>query len=116
MQVRWYRWLAFLVSGTFTGLAGTLWVVLNGLVTPDILFWTFSGEIVFMTLLGGFQTFAGPIFGAVAFSFLKSYIIGFTAYWQFLLGAVLVVLILALPTGLLGTANALWLRLRGAPA
>src|SRR4030095_1284964 len=41
-----YRWVAFLVSGVFTGLAGALWVPLNGLTTPDIMHWTFSGEIV----------------------------------------------------------------------
>lgn len=114
VQVRRYRWLAFLVSGIFTGLAGSLWVVLNGLVTPDILYWTFSGEIVFLTVLGGFRTFAGPIVGAVVFNFLKAYAVGFTVYWQFLLGAVLVVIILSMPTGILGTVNTVWLRLRRA--
>ncbi|MBI2878111.1 MAG: branched-chain amino acid ABC transporter permease, partial [Candidatus Rokubacteria bacterium] len=115
VQVRRYRWIAFLVSGVFTGLAGSLWVVLNGLVTPDILYWTFSGEIVFLTVLGGFRTFAGPILGAVVFNFLKAYAVGFTVYWQFLLGAVLVVIVLSMPTGILGTANTIWLRLRRAP-
>ena len=42
------------------GLPGALWVPLNGLTTPDILYWPFSGEIVFMTVLGGFRTFTGP--------------------------------------------------------
>src|SRR5439155_364813 len=46
IQIRQYRWVAFLVSGVFTGLAGALWVPLNGLTTPDILYWQFSGEIV----------------------------------------------------------------------
>jgi len=44
----------------FTGLAGALWVPLNGLTTPDIIHWSFSGEMVFMTVLGGFRSFAGP--------------------------------------------------------
>src|SRR2546426_8890467 len=61
IQIWRYRLMAFLVSGVFTGLAGALWVPLNGLTTPDILYWPFSGEIVFMTVLGGFRTFAGPI-------------------------------------------------------
>src|SRR5439155_174037 len=61
VQVWHYRWVAFLISGVFTGLAGALWVPLNGLTTPDILHWSFSGEIVFFTVLGGFSTFAGPI-------------------------------------------------------
>lgn len=116
VQVRRYRWIAFMVSGVFTGLAGTLWVVLNGLVTPDILYWTFSGEIVFFTVLGGFQTFAGPIIGATAFNFLKAYAVGATVYWQITLGVVLVILVLALPTGIVGTAGRLWRRLQGALA
>ena len=87
IPIRRYRWIAFLLSGSFTGLAGTLWVPLNGLVTPDILYWPFSGEIVFMTVLGGFRTFSGPIVGAIVFNYLKVYAVASTAYWQFLLGA-----------------------------
>jgi branched-chain amino acid transport system permease protein len=102
-----YRWLAFLVSGVFMGLAGALWVPLNGLTTPDIMHWTFSGEIVFMTVLGGFRSFAGPIVGAVVFNYLKTYAVGSTVYWQLLLGAVLVGLVLSLPTGIVGTAGRL---------
>jgi branched-chain amino acid transport system permease protein len=87
----------------FAGIAGALWVPLNGLTTPDILYWPFSGEIVFMTVLGGFRTFSGPIFGAVAFNYLKTSAVGFTTYWQALLGAILVFLVLALPAGIVGT-------------
>jgi len=72
VRVKRYRWLAFMISGGFTGLAGALWAPLNGLTTPDILHWTFSGELVFLTVLGGFKTFSGPIIGAVIFTFIKS--------------------------------------------
>ena len=89
--------------GRFTGLAGVLWVPLNGLTTPDILYWPFSGEIVFMTVLGGFRTFTGPIVGAIVFNYLKIYAVASTEYWQLLLGVVLVVLVLVLPTGIVGT-------------
>jgi branched-chain amino acid transport system permease protein len=107
VQVWRYRWVAFLISGVYTGLAGALWVVLNGLTTPDVLVWTFSGEIVFFTVLGGFQTFTGPIIGAVFFNYLKTFAVGYTVYWQLLLGVVLVVLVLALPAGIAGTLNRL---------
>jgi len=110
IQVRRYRWLAFLVSGAYTGLAGALWVPLNGLTTPDILHWTFSGKIVFFTVLGGFQTFVGPIVGAIVFNYLETYAVGHTVYWQMVLGIVLVVLVLALPAGIVGTATRLLLR------
>ncbi len=102
MRVPWFRWFAFLISGTFTGLAGILWVPLNGLTTPDILYWTFSGEIVFLTLLGGFRNFTGPIVGGIVFTYLKTYAIATTSYWQLLLGVVLLTLILVLPTGIVG--------------
>lgn len=113
VRVQRYRWIAFLISGAFTGVAGILWAPLNGLTTPDILYWPFSGEIVFLTVLGGFHSFAGPIVGAVVFNYLKSYAVGLTVYWQLLLGTVLIVLVLALPTGIVGTLTRLALRLRG---
>ncbi len=111
VQIRRYRWIAFLVSGVFTGVAGILWAPLNGLTTPDILYWPASGEIVFLTVLGGFRTFAGPIIGAVVFNYLKTYAIGYTVYWQLFLGVVLVVLVLSMPSGIVGTVNELKARL-----
>jgi branched-chain amino acid transport system permease protein len=116
VQVWHYRWVAFLISGVYTGLAGALWVPLNGLTTPDILHWTFSGKIVFFTVLGGFQTFFGPIIGAVIYNYLETYAVGHTVYWQMVLGIVLVVLVLALPAGIVGTAIRLMPRFRKAPA
>ena len=116
VQVWHYRWVAFLISGVYTGLAGALWVPLNGLTTPDILHWTFSGEMVFFTVLGGFQTFFGPIVGAVIYNYLETYAVGHTVYWQMVLGIVLVVLVLALPAGIVGTAIRLVPRFRKAEA
>ncbi len=116
VQVWHYRWVAFLISGVFTGLAGALWVPLNGLTTPDILHWSFSGEIVFFTVLGGFSTFAGPIVGAVVFNYLKTFAVGYTVYWQMFLGVVLVTLVMALPTGIMGMAARLSQKWRRAPA
>jgi branched-chain amino acid transport system permease protein len=107
ISIKRYRWNAFVISGLFTGLAGILWVPLNGLTTPEILYWPFSGEIVFMTVLGGFRNFTGPIVGAVAFNYLKTYAVASTEYWQFLLGVVLVILVMVLPTGIVGTIKRL---------
>jgi len=110
VQVWHYRWIAFLISGIFTGLAGALWAPLNGLTTPDILHWSFSGRIVFFTVLGGFQTFFGPIIGAIIYNYLEAYVVGATVYWQMVLGIVLVALVLALPAGIVGTLRRLALR------
>ena len=113
VQVRRYRYVAFLVSGAFTGLAGALWVPLNGLTTPDILYWPVSGRIVFMAVLGGFRTFWGPVVGAFVYNYLEVWAVGTTVYWQLVVGVILVALVLAMPTGLVGTAGQLIARYRG---
>ncbi len=112
LRIRRFRWMSFLISGTFTGLAGILWVPLNGLTTPEVLYWPFSGEIVFMTLLGGFRNFTGPIVGGVIFTYLKTYAVATTEYWQLLLGVVLVLLVMLLPTGIVGAISTLADKLR----
>ena len=65
-------------------------------------------------MLGGFQTFAGPLVGALVFNYLKTWAVGYTVYWQMVLGFVLVVLVLALPGGIVGTANRLISKWRSA--
>jgi branched-chain amino acid transport system permease protein len=112
LRIRRFRWVAFLISGTFTSLAGILWVPLNGLTTPEVLYWPFSGEIVFTALLGGFRNFTGPIVGGIVFTYLKTYAVATTEYWQLLLGIVLVLLILVLPTGIVGALSKLAGRLK----
>jgi len=102
IRVRRYRLYAFIISGMFTGLGGALWSFINGHVTPDVCHWVFSGEIVYMTLLGGFAIFEGPIIGAMIFTFLKLYAMGSTEYWMFIIGATLIILVLLLPTGIAG--------------
>jgi branched-chain amino acid transport system permease protein len=112
IRISRFRWVAFLISGTFTGLAGILWVPLNGLTTPEVLYWPFSGEIVFAALLGGFRNFTGPIIGGIVFTYLKTYAVATTEYWQLLLGVVLVLLVMLLPTGIVGGISALAKKLR----
>jgi branched-chain amino acid transport system permease protein len=107
IRVRQHRWIVFVLSGIFAGVAGALWAPLNGLATPDALYWPFSGEIVFMAVLGGFRSFSGPIIGAVAYNYLKSYAVGRTEYWQLLIGVVLIALVIAMPQGIVGTLGRL---------
>ncbi len=104
----------FSLSGTFTGLAGhPRGCRSNGLTTPDVLYWTFSGEIVFTALLGGFRNFTGPLVGGIVFTYLKTYAVATTEYhWQLLLGVVLVTLVLVLPTGIVGAISLVGRRLR----
>ncbi len=102
IRVRRYRWYAFIISGVFSGIGGALWSFVNGHVTPEIAEWVFSGEIVYMTLLGGFMVFEGPIIGSILYTYLKLYAVSITQYWMFIIGATLIFLVLVLPEGITG--------------
>jgi branched-chain amino acid transport system permease protein len=112
IRVRRYRLYAFCLSGMFVGLGGALWTFVNGHVTADLSHWVFSGEIVYMTLLGGFGIFEGPIIGAILFTYLKLYAMGNTQYWMFVIGATLIVLVLLLPNGIAGAFASLGAKIK----
>lgn len=112
IRVRRYRWYAFILSGLFCGMGGALWSVVNGHITPETAEWVFSGEIVYMTLLGGFMVFEGPIIGAILFTYLKLYAFSITQYWMFIIGATLIILVLLLPEGITGGFVKLFVKLR----
>jgi len=61
VNVKLYQWTAFVIAGAFTGLAGGLYALMEKSITPDIIHWTKSGEPVFMTIIGGIYSFAGPM-------------------------------------------------------
>ena len=99
-----YKWYAFIISAVYGGIAGALFAVLSGHVSPTALHWILSGEIVFMCILGGAKFFLGPIVGALLFTYLKTYAITFTIYWQLVFGAALIFLVLLLRKGVVGGA------------
>lgn len=100
INVRRYRLYSFAISGIFTAIGGALLAPAIGHVDPGSSYWTTSGHIVFMTLLGGFTNFFGPIIGAFAFIFLKDIIMSAVIYWQLLFGIVLLIIVIAVPGGL----------------
>ncbi|MCF8084302.1 MAG: branched-chain amino acid ABC transporter permease [Deltaproteobacteria bacterium] len=112
IRVKRYRWYAFVISGTFCGLSGGVWSFVNGHITPEISNWVFSGEIVYMVLLGGFMIFEGPIIGALLFTYLRLYAVAITEYWMLILGATLIFLVLVLPGGVMGGLHSLFSRLK----
>jgi branched-chain amino acid transport system permease protein len=116
VNVRLYELAAFVLAGTFAGLAGGLFGIFNRGVFPDFAYWTKSSEVLIMTLLGGMGTFYGPAVGAVALIWLNQQIVSYTQYWPLILGTILVVLLFVFPGGLAGAAIALWRRLARRPA
>jgi branched-chain amino acid transport system permease protein len=113
IRVRRCRWIAFVVSGVFTGLAGGLWGQLSRQVTPRQLHWLFSAEIVLAVVLGGMRRFWGPVLGAfslVAFQELAQRVI---AARSSILGVLLIVVVLGCPGGIAEGLEALLTRVRG---
>ena len=106
IQVLRFRLIAFVISAVYGAIGGALLVVPVGLADPELAYWTHSGNIVFMTILGGFNNFFGPIVGAFAFIGLKDQLVSLTQYWRFALGVVLVLLVLLLPNGIMGLLQA----------
>ncbi|MGH7312117.1 MAG: branched-chain amino acid ABC transporter permease [Candidatus Rokuibacteriota bacterium] len=97
-----YRFYAFLIAGVFGGVGGVLLAVPTGLADPLLAYWTHSGNLVFMLLLGGFTNFFGPILGAFVFIFLQDQVMSLTQYWRFVFGAILALVVIFFPHGLLG--------------
>jgi branched-chain amino acid transport system permease protein len=112
IRVRRFRWYAFVIAGTFSGLSGGVWSFVSGHITPEICNWVFSGEVVYMVLLGGFMIFEGPIVGAMLFTYLRLYAVAATEYWMLIIGATLVILVLLLPGGITGGIYSLIERLK----
>ena len=96
---------AFVLSGAITGLAGALWADLNGYVSPAMLGWQMSGELIVLVLLGGAGRLFGPLAGAIAFVALETVLGGLTQHWQLGLGLVLLGVVLFARGGLIGLAT-----------
>ena len=110
VRVRLFRFIAFLISAFYCAIGGVILAINTGQADPELAYWTHSGELVFMTVLGGFANFFGPLVGAFAFIFLKSELMGITQYWRFLLGVILVLIVVLFPRGLMGLAHDAWSR------
>jgi branched-chain amino acid transport system permease protein len=107
IRVPRYRWAAFVISGTLTGLAGGLTGLLDRQVTPEQLHWVFSAKLVLATVLGGVGHFWGPAVGAVALLALQETAARVTDYWSFALGVLLILVTALAPGGLAGLAAGL---------
>jgi branched-chain amino acid transport system permease protein len=102
IHVRHHQLMAIVIATFFAGISGVLFVVVEGSVFPDLLFWVFSLEVFIMCLLGGWFTFAGPIFGAAIIVSLRTFVGTYTEYWTLILGIMLILLIFFLPEGVWG--------------
>jgi branched-chain amino acid transport system permease protein len=96
-----YRWAAFVVSAVYAGVGGALLGPITGQVDPGLAYWIHSGNLVFMTLLGGFTHFLGPVVGAFVFIHLQDQVMSLIPYWRLVFGVILAALVIFVPGGLM---------------
>jgi branched-chain amino acid transport system permease protein len=105
VDTRRMRWTAFVIAGTFGGIAGSLYALFKSGMYVENAFWTQSAQALIMTLLGGMYSFFGPAIGAATLHLLEILTNRYTEYWPTVLGGILLVILLFLPDGMVGLAQ-----------
>ena len=111
IDVKRVHWFAFAIGGAVAGIAGALFAFSKGSISPESLHVAKSIDALVMVLLGGVQTLAGPVVGAVSFTWLHDTVARNTEYWRAMLGGIILVLVLLFPQGIAGYAQRLIARL-----
>ena len=104
VRVRRLRLMAYVISAVYGAIGGAILGFRIGLADPELVHWTHSGHLVFMTVLGGFSSFFGPVLGALTLTLLQDQLQSITQYWRFVLGAMLAAVVIFFPRGLAGIA------------
>ena len=89
-----YRLVCFVISGTICGLAGALLANNTDFVSPASMYWTRSGDLMVMVILGGMGSLFGPVLGTIAFLLLEEALSQFTEYWALIMGPLLLLIVL----------------------
>jgi branched-chain amino acid transport system permease protein len=97
-----HRLAAFVIAGAMCGLAGALYANHTGYIVPGLMSWQQSGDMMFMVILGGMATTAGPVLGAFALLVVEELLKGWTEHWQVILGPLLVLSVIFFRRGLAG--------------
>jgi branched-chain amino acid transport system permease protein len=107
LRVHAYRTAAFAFSGAIAGFAGSISAQHTQFITPHLLNWTTSGEVLIMVILGGLGTLVGPVVGAVVLVLLRHELSSITDYWGAVMGGFLILVVLSRQNGLVGLAERL---------
>lgn len=98
-----YKLVCFAIAGAGAGLSGALIANQTEFVSPSLMHWTVSGEIMVMVILGGVGTLFGPVFGATALLLLEEFLSSYTEHWMLFLGPILILVVLFARGGLYGS-------------
>jgi branched-chain amino acid transport system permease protein len=107
-----YKLVCFVIAGTLCGLSGALLANHTDFVSPAMMYWTRSGDLIIMVVLGGMASPFGPLIGAVALLVLEEALSGITEYWQIILGPLLLLVVLFARGGIDGLLQALGRQVR----
>jgi branched-chain amino acid transport system permease protein len=102
---RSYKLLSFTISGAIAGLAGGLYAIFNGFISADAVYWTASGDILIMTMLGGAGTLIGPAVGTAIFLLMKNVVSSYSEHWLSIIGIIFICCVMFFPGGLWGTVR-----------
>jgi branched-chain amino acid transport system permease protein len=97
-----YRLVCFVISGMMCGLAGALLANNTDFVSPAAMYWTRSGDLMVMVILGGMGSLFGPVIGTIAFLLLEEFLSQITEYWAMILGPMLLLIVLFGRGGIMG--------------
>jgi branched-chain amino acid transport system permease protein len=104
---RAYKLLSFTIAGALAGFAGGLYAIFNSFISPDAVYWTASGDILIMTILGGAGTLIGPAIGAGVFLLMKNVVSSYSEHWLLIIGVIFIACVLFFPGGIWGTLRRL---------
>jgi branched-chain amino acid transport system permease protein len=99
-STRAYKLLSFTIAGAVAGLAGGLYAVFNGFISSDAVYWTASGDILIMTMLGGAGTLIGPAVGAAVFLLMKNVVSSYSEHWLAVIGITFICCVMFFPGGI----------------
>jgi branched-chain amino acid transport system permease protein len=97
-----YRLVCFVISGTICGLAGALLANNTDFISPATMYWTRSGDLMVMVILGGMGSLFGPVIGTIVFLVLEEVLSQFTEYWALIMGPLLLLIVLFARGGIMG--------------
>ena len=97
-----YRLTCYVISAMICALAGVLLGNFTSFISPDMIGWARSGELIFMVIIGGVSTLFGPVIGTIAFVLLEEFLSKITIYWHLIFGVMLVALVLYGKGGIVG--------------
>jgi branched-chain amino acid transport system permease protein len=100
---RAYKLLSFVIAGSLAGFAGGIYIIFNSFISPDQIYWTASGDILIMVMLGGAGTLIGPVIGTGLFLLMKNVVSSYSQHWLLIIGVIFICFVLFFPSGIWGT-------------